>query len=88
MVTSHVDALVAEGTSLNGLDLLVLVGRRMEAAAGAASNTETWATQDHEQAGQRLADWLSAGDQVLLKGSRGARTESVLDAVRAIREKP
>lgn len=77
-VVAHADGL--------GLELLVLVGERMERAAGSAVNTETWATQDHGQAGAMLASWLASGDQILLKGSRGARTEAVLAALRAIRE--
>ena len=67
------------------LDLVVLVGPRM--AAAAASCPAAWVSPDGETVGGRsladaLRNWLRPGDRVLFKGSRGARVERVLDAVR------
>jgi UDP-N-acetylmuramoyl-tripeptide--D-alanyl-D-alanine ligase len=64
-----------------GLDLVVLVGPRMAAAADAAPGA--WVDATTEAVGPRLAAWLRPGDRVLFKGSRGARVERVLEAVRA-----
>ncbi|MEZ4317563.1 MAG: UDP-N-acetylmuramoyl-tripeptide--D-alanyl-D-alanine ligase [Myxococcota bacterium] len=79
------DELVAYADGL-GLELLVLIGERMGRAAASAVQTETWSSTDQADAGRRLSAWLMQGDQVLVKGSRGARTEKVLDALRVARE--
>ncbi|MCB9679789.1 MAG: UDP-N-acetylmuramoyl-tripeptide--D-alanyl-D-alanine ligase [Alphaproteobacteria bacterium] len=75
---AHADAL--------GLDLIVLIGERMARADQAVSSTEVWVPDDRAAAGEQLAAWLMKGDQVLVKGSRGARTEEVLESIRTRRE--
>jgi UDP-N-acetylmuramoyl-tripeptide--D-alanyl-D-alanine ligase len=65
-----------------GLDLIVLVGRRMCNAAIEAIRTPVWTHADVEEAGIQLADWLESGDHVLFKGSRGARVERILQHLR------
>lgn len=69
-VVAHADAA--------GLDRLVLLGPRMGKAAGAASKTPVFAAATASAAGESLRSWLQAGDSVLVKGSRGARTEEVV----------
>ncbi len=65
-----------------GLDLLVGVrgfGRQLVdgARAGGLANTEF--AEDSDKAGEWLATEVKPGDVVLIKGSRGVRTEKVLD---------
>jgi UDP-N-acetylmuramoyl-tripeptide--D-alanyl-D-alanine ligase len=64
-----------------GLDLLILVGPRMAGALPAEGNVWTFAEPD--DAVPPLASWLRAGDTVLLKGSRGARVERILQGLRS-----
>ena len=78
------DEIVALARDL-ALDLVVLVGPRMAAAAAACPGA--WVSPDGERVGAHaladaLREWLQPGDRVLFKGSRGARVERVLDAVR------
>jgi UDP-N-acetylmuramoyl-tripeptide--D-alanyl-D-alanine ligase len=61
-----------------GLDLLVLVGPRMNAASVGAASTDLRAFEDPTEAVRMLTEWLDAGDVVLFKGSRGARVEQIL----------
>ncbi|TNE88575.1 MAG: UDP-N-acetylmuramoyl-tripeptide--D-alanyl-D-alanine ligase [Deltaproteobacteria bacterium] len=61
-----------------GLDLLVLVGPRMCAAASPGAH----AFEEATDAAPLLRDFLTAGDVVLFKGSRGAKVERVLHALR------
>jgi UDP-N-acetylmuramoyl-tripeptide--D-alanyl-D-alanine ligase len=62
------------------LDLVVLVGPRMSAAAFACPGA--WSAADGESLADRLRNWLQPGDRVLFKGSRGARVERILQLVR------
>ena len=71
---------VDEARSL-GLDHLAFVGPRMANAAGAKDG---WA--DPLDAVGPLAAWVEPGDVILFKGSRGARVERVLDALRTALE--
>lgn len=59
------------------LDLVVLVGPRMSAAAFPGA----LAFVDPAEAVEPLRAWLRPGDTALFKGSRGARVERVLDAL-------
>ncbi len=70
------DEVVAHAAQ-SGLDLLVLVGPRMAAAAPQAGAVPCWVLS-HADAAERLRAWLEPGDQVLFKGSRGARVDHVL----------
>ncbi len=71
--------IVAHAAS-SGVDLLLVVGPRMAAAAGDVGGV--WAGTAAEAA-ERLARWLAPGDRVLVKGSRGMRMEQVIDGLRA-----
>jgi UDP-N-acetylmuramoyl-tripeptide--D-alanyl-D-alanine ligase len=74
-------ASVAKKAGELGLDLVVLVGPRMSAAAPACAAREVWAEPDPMAVVERLRAWLHPGDRVLFKGSRGARVERVLQAL-------
>ncbi|MCB9696936.1 MAG: UDP-N-acetylmuramoyl-tripeptide--D-alanyl-D-alanine ligase [Alphaproteobacteria bacterium] len=63
-----------------GLDV-VLVGPRMVDAARA--HPELPSFLDPADAGPHVAAWLAPGSTVLFKGSRGARVERCLEAIRA-----
>jgi UDP-N-acetylmuramoyl-tripeptide--D-alanyl-D-alanine ligase len=63
------------------LDLVVLVGERMVAAVGEVSATPVQAFQMPSEAVPFLKEWLSNGDVVLFKGSRGARVEQILQSL-------
>lgn len=66
-----------------GLDLVVLVGPRMAAAADACPGALVIPDADHAPAlGENLRAWLRPGDRMLFKGSRGARVERILQSVR------
>lgn len=70
--------IVAFASSL-GLDLVVLVGPRMSAAAG----PDALSFADGLEAVDPLRAWLRPGDRVLFKGSRGARVERILNALKS-----
>ena len=71
-------AVLADGL---GLDLVVLVGPRMTATANVFDTTEVWAHADTVGAIDPLYEWLQSGDCVLLKGSRGAQVERILQGL-------
>ncbi len=63
-----------------GLDIVIAVGGARPLAAGfAAAGGEAETVDDHEAAAARLASLLRRGDRVLLKGSRCAAIERVLN---------
>lgn len=65
-----------------GLDLVGLAGPRMSAAAAAVQGAgEVVVAVDAEALGRALAGRLASGDVVLVKGSRGARMERVLQSL-------
>ncbi len=72
-----------------GLDRLIVVGgepaRALAAAAvraGMAEDTVTW-TSSSSAASDLILPWLRAGDLVLIKGSRGVKTDTVVDGIAA-----
>jgi len=66
-----------------GLDQLVLVGEASVAAAGFAAATRA---VDAAAAAAAAKAYLEAGGTVLVKGSRSARMEAVIEALRAMGE--
>jgi UDP-N-acetylmuramoyl-tripeptide--D-alanyl-D-alanine ligase len=60
------------------LDLVVLIGPLM----GRATVPEATAYAQVQDAVEPLRSYLRAGDHVLVKGSRGARMERILQALR------
>jgi UDP-N-acetylmuramoyl-tripeptide--D-alanyl-D-alanine ligase len=67
-----------------GVDRLVGVeglAKNLIEGAGGVNSLETDFYENSEIAGERLADQLRAGDLVLVKGSRGVRTEKVIEKI-------
>lgn len=66
----------------SGADMLVGVrglAREMVEGAGSGGMKHTVFAEDSVKAGEFLADEIKAGDLVLVKGSRGVRTENVIE---------
>lgn len=74
------DEIVELACSLR-FDKILLVGPRMSIAARDTDSGRIERAQDGTLLAGPLADWLSAGDRVLFKGSRGARVERILQAL-------
>jgi UDP-N-acetylmuramoyl-tripeptide--D-alanyl-D-alanine ligase len=73
---------VGEQVAAAGVDVLVGVrglARQMTDAAERAGLDSVHFSEDSENAGDHLANIIRAGDVVLIKGSRGVRTEKVLE---------
>jgi UDP-N-acetylmuramoyl-tripeptide--D-alanyl-D-alanine ligase len=73
----------------SGLDRLIVVGgvaaeamASAAVAAGMPPDTVSWAPTSREAA-SAITSWLRAGDVVLVKGSRGVRTDLVVDGITA-----
>jgi UDP-N-acetylmuramoyl-tripeptide--D-alanyl-D-alanine ligase len=71
-----------------GLDRLLLLGSHAELVAAGAREAGMGASRihvggSHEELAERLRDELSAGDWVLLKGSRSMRMERIAEALGA-----
>ena len=74
---------VGEAAAALGIDELIAVGaigQAMARAARKAGLEKSIAVDSTDEAAERLADHAAAGDLILIKGSRAARMERVLDA--------
>jgi len=74
---------VGEAAAALGIDELIAVGAIGQAMARAAQKAgleKSVAVDSTDEAAERLADHARAGDLILIKGSRTARMERVLDA--------
>ena len=74
---------VGEAAAALGIDELIAVGaigQEMARAARKAGLEKSVAVDSTDEAAERLADHATAGDLILIKGSRTARMERVLDA--------
>jgi UDP-N-acetylmuramoyl-tripeptide--D-alanyl-D-alanine ligase len=73
---------VGEAAAEAAIDQLIVVGERaavIARAAEAAGLTNTTVAKSHEEAAELLSESASRGDLVLVKGSRTARMERVID---------
>jgi UDP-N-acetylmuramoyl-tripeptide--D-alanyl-D-alanine ligase len=71
---------VGETAAIFGVDYLIGVGDDAIARAAKQAGLEkSIVAQNASEAAERLSDIVSAGDLVLIKGSRSARTERVLE---------
>jgi UDP-N-acetylmuramoyl-tripeptide--D-alanyl-D-alanine ligase len=69
--------------ALSGIDIVITIGNTAEfiskGAKAAKSNTITFECDSNAQAAEILLKNISKGDKVLVKGSRGMKTEEVID---------
>ncbi len=74
---------VGASAAAAGLDLVIFVGDHagdyVEGASSVPDGPRVFGVDDHSAAAECLRQHCSAGDVVLLKGSRGARMEAVLE---------
>lgn len=75
-----------EKIAASGVDMLIGVrglAREMVDGAGRAGLLHSQFVEDSDQAGDLLAGIVCPGDVILIKGSRGVRTENAIDKLRA-----
>jgi UDP-N-acetylmuramoyl-tripeptide--D-alanyl-D-alanine ligase len=83
--------LFGEEVARAGIDYLVAVGSQAAAVAGSARKLGMDAgclavCRDHDTALMLLDCWLTRGDVVLVKGSRGMRMEAIITGLRKLAE--
>ena len=82
-------AQIGAGLVAAGVERALLFGPEMRHAAGALASAgfadRAFHTESFETARDRLLEDVRAGDVVLVKGSRGMRTERFIEALRAAR---
>lgn len=66
------------------IDAVFVTGPRMSAAAAALGDARVRAFDDVASLGEALEPWFAPGRAVLVKGSRGARMERVLERLRPL----
>jgi UDP-N-acetylmuramyl pentapeptide synthase len=84
--SEHGHRLVGEAAAEAGFDAVVGVGQEaawMTDAARSAGIADAWALASHEQAVTLLREIAKPGDLLLVKGSRGARMERVIEGLQA-----
>ncbi|MFL6374241.1 MAG: UDP-N-acetylmuramoyl-tripeptide--D-alanyl-D-alanine ligase [Pyrinomonadaceae bacterium] len=76
------------GEQIGSKDIDILIGVRglaseMVEGAKAVGFADAWFVEDSEKAGDLVCDLIEAGDVILVKGSRGVRTEKVIEKLLA-----
>ena len=78
---------VGEHAARTGVDVLVTVGKEareiVEGALSVDPHMEYYVCKDNAQAVEALLNVLSAGDTVLVKGSRGMKTDEIVESLLA-----
>jgi UDP-N-acetylmuramoyl-tripeptide--D-alanyl-D-alanine ligase len=69
--------------ALSGIDIIITIGKAAESigegAREAKSNTIIFECENNIQAAEILLKNISKGDKILVKGSRGMKTEEIID---------